>query len=100
MFNGRYHYHALNYQVVATPDGMIVHLGEAQPGTMHDYRMYLESGLQELLAQEAFDIDGESLGIYGDLAYHLDGHMMRPFDIRPGMPVEERRFNIAMARER
>ncbi|KAF9368024.1 hypothetical protein BGX21_006885, partial [Mortierella sp. AD011] len=77
MFNGRYHFHALNYQAVVTPDGIIIHLGEAQPGTMHDYRMYLESSLQELLTQEAFDVDGESLGIHGDLAYHLDGHMMR-----------------------
>lgn len=100
MYNGHKGYHALKYQVLVTPDGIIIHISEPEAGIFHDQNIFNRSVLRDLLDQYAWDDDGQPLAIYGDSAYHLDLHVLRPFVQREGIPLAERRFNTAMSKER
>ena len=71
MYNGHKRFHALKYQSLITPDGIIIHLSGANAANVHDLTMYRRSNLPALLRQHAFRPNGTRLAIYGDPAYQL-----------------------------
>jgi hypothetical protein len=57
-FNGHKHTHALKYQAVVVPDGIIIHISRAYVGSPHDYTIYKDSGLIDILTGHAYGTEG------------------------------------------
>jgi hypothetical protein len=79
VYNGHKRVHAIKFQSVMTPDGIISHLTGPWIGRRHDSRMLRESGLMSDLEQFAKGIDGQIMHLYGDPAYPLTQYIISPF---------------------
>ncbi|MCP4800255.1 MAG: transposase family protein [bacterium] len=69
VYNGHKRVHAIKFQSVVAPNGMIANLFGPIEGRRHDSRMLAMSGLLEQLEQHSFGPDGQALCLYGDPAY-------------------------------
>lgn len=78
VYNGHKRVHALKFQSVMTPDGIISHLTGPWVGRRHDSRMLNESGLYQELEQWAHGTDGRPMHLYGDPAYGMTTYIMCP----------------------
>jgi len=67
-YSGHKRRHAIKFQSVITPDGLIAHLLCPWEGHRHDMTLYHESGLDAVLS-DALVIQGVQHYIYGDAAY-------------------------------
>jgi len=67
-YNGHKRKHALKYQAVTTPDGLILHVYGPLEGRRHDWTLYMRSGLDESLG-DLLLVDGKQYVIYGDSGY-------------------------------
>lgn len=96
VFNGKDRVHALKYQSITTPDGILRSLCGAYNGTMHDARMMEESGIEAVL-RENMTLDGQIYCIYGDPAYRRSPFLLTPWagNLMPDSP--EAVFNKRMA---
>lgn len=64
--------HAIKFQAVTTPDGLISHLAGPCPGSKGDWGMYMSSGLQQRLRTiNAAQNAEERFYLYGDPAYSV-----------------------------
>jgi hypothetical protein len=79
VYNGHKRVHAIKFQSVVTPDGIISHLTGPWVGRRHDSRMLRESGLMPHLEEYAKGTDGRVMHLYGDPAYPLTQYIMSPF---------------------
>ena len=68
--------HALKFQSIALPNGLIANLYGPVEGSCHDARMLKESRLLDSLEEVAVSPAGELLCIYGDPAYLLRPNLM------------------------
>ncbi|ETL78445.1 hypothetical protein L917_20751 [Phytophthora nicotianae] len=78
VYNGHKRKHALKYQSVIAPDGIIIHLRGPYAGTLHDAFILRESGLLEAAA-EHLKFGGKHDIFYGDPAYGQQDHIIAPF---------------------
>ena len=78
MYNGHKRVHALKFQTVVLPNGMIGNLAGPYEGRRHDSFMLADSGLLQQLQQHAWH-NQQPLCIYGDPAYPLSVHLQSPF---------------------
>ncbi len=76
-YNGHKRKHALKFQAVVTPDGLIVDLWGPVAGTRHDNYILEQSGLLQKLAQ--LSGGGHPFYLYGDPAYGLSNNLVCPF---------------------
>ena len=97
--NGNKRVHALKYQSVVTPNGLIANLYGPVEGRRHDSAMLAMSDLPPQLEQHSFSPDGQALCIYGDPAYPLRVHLQSPFRRAPLTP-EQQLFNESMSQVR
>ena len=95
MYNGYKRVHAMKFQSVVIPNGMIANLSGPFEGKRHDSTMLYQSGLLQSLTQHAI-YNGNPLCLYGDPAYPLGIHLQGPFKDRQLSP-EMQRFNKAMS---
>jgi len=72
-YSGHKRKHAIKFQSVLTPDGLLFNLFGPWEGRRHDMTLYHESGLDDILP-DALIINGEQHYLYGDAAY-----MIRPW---------------------
>jgi len=100
VYNGHKRVHALKFQSVVTPNGLIANLFGPVEGRRHDSAMLAMSGLLEQLEQHSFSLDGQPLCIYGDPAYPHRVHLQCPFARRPDLTDDEQAFNQSMSRVR
>ena len=100
VYNGHKRVHALKFQSVVAPNGMIANLFGPVEGRRHDSRLLVMSGLLEQLEQHSFSPDGVALYIYGDLAYPHPVHLQRPFARRAELAPNELAFNQSMSQVR
>ena len=87
MYNGYKRFHAMKFQSVVVPDGLIANLSSPCKGKRHGNTMLHQSGLLPLLEQYAIH-NGTPLCLYGDPAYPLSVHLQGPYKDRqltPGM---------------
>ena len=98
VYNGHKRVHALKFQSVVTPNGLIANLFGPVEGRRHDSAMLAMSGLLEQLEQHSFSLDGQPLCIYGDPAYPHRVHLQCPFARRPDLTDDEQAFNQSMSR--
>lgn len=78
VYNGHKRVHALKFQSVVTPDGIISHLSGPWPGRRHDSWMLGMSGLYPQLELWSHGVDGRPMHLYGDPAYGLTLYIMSP----------------------
>ena len=91
--------HALQFQAVVIPSGLVANLYGPVEGRRHDAGMLKESGLLNILQRRAVTPTGDILCIYGDPAYPLRPHLMGPYRDNPLTP-QMREFNKAMSEVR
>ena len=71
LYNGHKKIHAIKFQSVAAPSGLIANLYGPVEGKRHDSSMLRMSGLLNQLQQYSYKQNGDILCIYGDSAYPL-----------------------------
>ncbi|XP_073251791.1 uncharacterized protein [Porites lutea] len=92
LYDGHKRVHALKFQSVVLPSGMIAYMYGPVEGRKHDAGMLADSGLLADLQRNAFSLTGQPLCLYGDPAYPLRVHLQCPFRKTPQM----QEFNAAM----
>ena len=100
VYNGHKRVHALKFQAVAAPNGLIANLFGPVEGRRHDSALLAMSGLLNQLEERSFSPNGNALCLYGDPAYPHRVHLQRPFARGPGITPEEEAFNQSMSRMR
>ncbi|KAF9544532.1 hypothetical protein EC957_011928 [Mortierella hygrophila] len=70
----------LNYQGVVATDRISIHLSEAFGGTHNDIEMFALTGMDRLLEEHAYDIQGRPLANFGDGSYQLGAHVCAKYD--------------------
>ena len=98
MYNGDKRLHAIKFQSVVIPNGLIANLSSPFEGERHDSTMLNQSGLLNDLRQIAF-YNGEPLCLYGDPAYPLGVHLQGPYR-NPNISPEQMQYNQAMSEVR
>ena len=100
VYNGHKRVHALKFQLVVTPNGLIANLVGPVEGRRHDSAMLMMSDLLPQLQQHSFSPTGQAMCIYGDPAYPHRIHPQRPFAQRAGFTPEQQAFNHSMSQVR
>ena len=102
VYNGHKRVHALKFQSVVVPNGLIANLYGPVEGARHDAGMLKDSGLLQTLEREAYSPRGDVLCLYGDPAYPLRPHLMAPYRIGevPVFTADMEAFNSAMSSAR
>ncbi len=95
VYSGHKKYHAIKYQYVMCPNGLIAHLYGPYPGRRHDAAMFRESKIEDLLCQ-IFNGQGQQMAIYGDAAYPLHPYMLSPYS-GVNRSAQQLAFNSAMS---
>nr|XP_006818565.1 PREDICTED: uncharacterized protein LOC102805935 [Saccoglossus kowalevskii] len=95
VFSGHKRIHAMKFQSIIAPNGLIAHMFGPFEGRRHDAAMLAESGLLEQL-QQLNAPNGDPYSVYGDPAYPLRPHLLCPFKGALLSP-EEREFNKKMS---
>ena len=95
VYNGHKRVHALKFQNIALPNGMIGNLAGPYEGRRHDSYMLAESGLLLQLQQHAW-YGNRAMNIYGDPAYPISIHLQAPFR-GARLTDEQKRYNKAMS---
>ena len=96
LFNGHKKVHAVKFQSVVTPNGLIANLFGLIEGRKHDVAMLRESHLFDELRQFSHSVNGKQLCIYGDPAYPLREHLQGSFRRGINLTPEEATYNRAM----
>ena len=100
MYNSHKRAHALKFQSVVIPNGLIAYLYGPLEGRCHDAGMLHESGLLTSLQTHCHTPAGQQLCIYGDPAYPLRPELMGPYregDFAIPLTPDMRAFNTAMS---
>ncbi|CAH3017456.1 unnamed protein product [Porites evermanni] len=96
VYNGHKRVHALKFQSLSLPNGLIGNLFGPVEGRKHDAGMLNDSGLLRDLQQYAYNPAAQAMCIYGDLAYPLRVHLQTPFRRVPLTPLMQD-YNEAMS---
>ena len=99
VYNGHKRIHAIKFQSIVAPNGLIANLYGPVVGKRHDSGMLAESGLLGDLQQYSYSPDGQPLCIYGDPAYPISVHMQCSF-AGPELTRIQKEYNTAMSRVR
>lgn len=99
-YNGHKRMHALKYQSVLAPNGLVANMFGPVEGRRHDAGILrLSNLLQDLEDAEFVDDDGEPFSMYGDPAYPLRTQLIGPFK-EVNITPEEAEFNKSMSSAR
>ena len=83
-FNGHKRTHAIKFQSVVVPDGLVMHLSGPYPGLMHDAAMLRFSGLLVDMETSLVDDDETDFILYGDAGYPITSQLLVPYkEIHP-----------------
>ena len=101
IYNGHKRVHAIKFQSVVAPNGLIALLDGPYEGRKHDSGMLADSGLLTKLGNHSFDQYGQALCLYGDPAYPLRIHLQGPFrNAARGLNAAQADYNKAMSQVR
>ncbi|XP_023933182.1 tetratricopeptide repeat protein 6-like [Lingula anatina] len=96
-YNGHKRVHAIKFQSIVTPDGLIANLFGPVEGRRHDCFMLTLSGiLEDFERGQWMDRDGDPFSIYGDPAYPLRDFLIPPYRTANLTPQQEL-FNAEMS---
>ena len=98
-YNGHDRVHALKFQSVVSPDGIIRHFFGPVSGRHHDSYILAESALLDTLSQHCQQHDGTWFHLYGDAGYPLRGYLLTPFHVA-ALTADEQDLNVRMSKVR
>ena len=90
VYNGHKRVHAIKFQSVVTPNGIIANLYGAVEEFRHGNGILVYSGLLQQLEQHSFNLYQPSMFLYGNPAYPLGVHLQGP-------TPDQLRYNKAMS---
>ena len=99
LYNGHKRFHALKFQSVTTPSGMIANLYGPAEGRRHDCALLAMSNLLQDLRQFSYDVNDQVLCLFGDPAYPIWRHLQSPF-CGVHLNQQQRDFNKSMSQVR
>jgi len=99
LYNGHKRIHAIKFQSVVSPNGLIANLFGPVEGRCHESGMLADSGLLPQLQLYSHTPTGDPLCIYGDMGYPLRPQLQTPFQGLHLTPLQQD-FNLAMSRVR
>jgi hypothetical protein len=79
VYNGKDRTHAVKYQALVTPDGMLHQLAGPWPGSRHDMHMLHKSKLHAYVRGLPSRADGGSFAVYADQGYAESPQVKTPF---------------------
>lgn len=79
LYNGQKKVHAIKFQSVAVPNGLVANMYGPVEGKRHDRYMLNQSDLYNQLVQYSVDSNGNVFCIYGDPAYPRRPQLQCPF---------------------
>jgi hypothetical protein len=79
VYNGKDKVHALKYQALVTPDGMLQQLAGPWPGSRHDMYAYHKSKLKEFVQALPRSADGTTFAVYADQGYAASSEVETPY---------------------
>ena len=79
LYNGHKRMYAIQFQSIATPDGLVAFLQGPYKGKRHDSGILRESRFVCLLEEFSISPNGEVMCIYGDSAYLFRPQLQAPF---------------------
>lgn len=79
VYNGKDRVHAIKYQALVTPDGMLHQLAGPWPGSRHDMHMLHKSKLHAYVRGLPLRADGSSFAVYADQGYAESPEVKTPF---------------------
>ena len=100
VYNGHKRVHALKFQAVAAPNGLIANLYGPVEGRSHDSAILAMSGLLPQLEQYSVSLTGDILCMYGDPAYPHRLQLQRPYERRAPLTEEQQAFKQSMSKAR
>eukprot|EP00794_Sanderia_malayensis_P001370 gene1370-biopygen1120 len=100
VYNGHKRVHALKFQSVVAPNGLIANLYGPVEGKRHDSALLAMSGLLPQLEQYSFSPTRQALCIYGDPAYPHRLHLQCPYERRAPLTEQQQAFNRSMSQVR
>ena len=71
VYNGHTRVHAVKFQAIATPNGLVANLYGPVEGRCHESEMLADSAILPLLQQYSINQNGNQLCLWGDLTYPL-----------------------------
>lgn len=95
VFNGHKRVHALKFQSVVFPDGIIATMHGPYEGRHHDSHLLQESKLLEQLAELPHTPSGDPFCLYGDPAYPVLAQIIPPY--RGALTPAQETFNLKMS---
>ncbi|PWY97768.1 hypothetical protein BCV70DRAFT_166387 [Testicularia cyperi] len=98
VYNGWKHFHALKYQIISTPDGLIFAQGPWD-GSENDWSVWKKSGVAEWLQMASQQENNKQLFLFGDKGYHLDSNLIVPYKGN-NITAEQTHFNVIMSKYR
>ena len=99
IYNGHKRVHALKFQSIVTPNGLIANLYGPVEGKRHDSGMLADSNVLPQLQRICHRPNDIPLCIYGDLAYPLRPQLQTPFR-GLNLTVNEKAYNTSMSKVR
>ena len=99
VYNGHKHVHAIKFQAIANPNGLVANLYAQIEGRRHDSGMLANSAILPLLQQYSVNQNGNQLSIYEDLTYPLRPQLQAPFS-NPQLNPQQAAYNTAMSKAR
>lgn len=99
VYNGKDRVHAIKYQALVTPDGMLNQLAGPWPGARHDMHMLHQSKLREFVRDLPSRADGTSFTVYADQGYAESPEVETPYFDGAANAIHEA-INQAMASSR
>lgn len=98
VYNGHKRKHAVKYQTLVTPDGLITHVYGPFPGRNHDLKMCRESQISSAIRG---DVRFHQFRVFGDMAYGCDDILDCPFGgALANMTSEQQQINKSMSEAR
>ena len=98
-YNGHKKVHALKFQSIAAPNGLIANLYGPVEGRRHDSALLAQSQSYPLLSQYCVDTNGRPLCIYGDPAYPLRPQLQAPFR-NAVLTQNQKNYNMSISQVR
>jgi len=86
-YSGHKRCHAIKFQSICTPDGLLFHLFGPVEGRRHDMLLYHESGIDAQI-EATLLIDETQFFIYGDSAYIICDWIQRRYGAWPDGDAE------------
>lgn len=99
MYSGHKRLHAIKFQSLLTPDGIIVDLAGPYSGRRHDATMLYQSNFLHRMDEKLDPFDSHYF-IYGDPGYPIRRRLMSPYRGAAHLDPKFGEFNKAMARVR